>query len=148
MCVCAWGSGRERCGVRGGLAASGYFLRSSSGALGCRAPSKAAAAADTVTGRCEVEKGRRWGGGSLRFMGCCSSQNEEEEGVLKSRGTGPLVPLTTSASRTMGPSATAEEGGVRAGRPFPLPLSDDESSERTQRKRRRSGSLIHNRDED
>lgn len=117
------------------MAASGYFLRSSSGALGRRAPSRAAAAADTVTGRCEVEKGRRagGGGGSLRFTGCWSSQDEEDEGVLKSRGAGPLSPLTTSASLTMEPSGTAEEGGVRAGRPFPLPLSDDESSEGTQR---------------
>lgn len=130
-----WGSGKERCGVRGGFGASGYFLRRSSGALGCRAPSRAAAAAETVTGRCEVEKGRRWGGASLRFMGCWSSQDEEEEGVLKSRGWVVLLPLTTSASLTMELSVTAEEGGVSAGRPFPLPLSDEESSERTQRRR-------------
>ncbi|TNN87783.1 hypothetical protein EYF80_002130 [Liparis tanakae] len=53
------GRGRAGCGARGGLAASGYFLRSSSGALGCRAPSSAAAAADTVTGRCDEDRGRR-----------------------------------------------------------------------------------------
>lgn len=129
LCVCV--CGRDRWDARGGLAASGYFLRSSSGALGCRAPSRAAAAADTVTGRCEVENGRRRGGGSLRFIGCWSSEDEEEEGVLKSRGAGPLLPLTTSDSLTTEPSVTVEEGGVRAGRPFPLPLSDDESSERT-----------------
>lgn len=123
------GSGRAGCGACGGLAASGYFLRSSSGALGCNAPSKAAAAADTVTGRCEVDRGRRGGGGSLRFIGCWSSDDDEEEvGVLKSSGAGPPFPLTTSASLT-----TAEDGGVRAGRPFPLPLSEDESSERHRR---------------
>lgn len=53
--------------------------------------------------------------------------------MLKSRGAGTLLPLMTSATLTMELSVTAEEGGVRAGRPFPLPLSDDESSERTQR---------------
>lgn len=105
--------------------ASGYFLRSSSGALGCSAPSSAAAAADTVMGRCEVGSGRR----SLRFPACWSSDDEEEEvGLLKSSGAEP-PPLTTSVSLTMAPSVTAEEGGVRAGRPLPLPLSDDESSE-------------------
>ena len=53
--------------------------------------------------------------------------------MLKSSGAGPPLPLMTSASLTMAPSVTAEEGGVRAGRPFPLPLSDDESSERRHR---------------
>lgn len=51
-------------------------------------------------------------------------------GLLKSRGAGPPFPFTTSVSLTTAPSVTAEEGGVRAGRPFPLPLSEDESSER------------------
>lgn len=62
-------------------------------------------------------------------MGCWSSDDDDEEvGVLKSRGAGTPLPLTTSVSLTMVPSMTAEEGGVRVGRPFPLPLSDDESS--------------------
>lgn len=56
-------------------------------------------------------------------------------GVLKSSGAGPPLPLMTSASLTMALSVTAEEGGVRAGRPFPLPLSDDESSGRRHRHR-------------
>lgn len=123
------GRGRAVCGVMGFLAVSGYFLRSSSGALGCSAPSSAAAAADTVMGRCGVDRGRRLEGGSLRFTGCCSSVDEEEVGLLKSSGAELLLPLTTSVSLTMALSIRAEEGGVRAGRPFPLPLSDDESSE-------------------
>lgn len=49
-------------------------------------------------------------------------------GVLKSSGMGAPLPLKTLVSLTMAPSVTAEEGGVKAGRPLPLPLSDDESS--------------------
>lgn len=76
-----------------------------------------------------MDRGRRWGGGSLRLIGCWSSDDEEEEvGVLKSSGAGPPLPLTTSVSLTMVLSVTADEGGVNAGRPFPLPLSDEESS--------------------
>lgn len=56
--------------------------------------------------------------------------------MLKSSGAGPPFPLMTSASPAMGPSVTAEEGGVRVGRPFPLPLSDEESSGR-----KRTGSI-------
>lgn len=55
--------------------------------------------------------------------------------MLKSSGAGPPLPLTTSVSLTMALSVTAEEGGVRAGRPFALPLSDDESSEKRDRER-------------
>lgn len=53
--------------------------------------------------------------------------------MLKSSGAGPPFPLMTSVSLTMVLSVTVEEGGVRAGRPFPLPLSDEESSERRRR---------------
>ena len=73
----------------------------------------------------QVRGGQALGGGSLRLIGCWSSEDEDEEvGVLKSRGTPPPLPLTILVSLTMAPSDTAEEGGVSAGRP----LSDEESS--------------------
>lgn len=123
--VCTWGEGRAGC-----LAVSEYFLRSSSGALGCRAPSRAAAAAETVMGRCEEDRDRRCEDGSLKFRSCWSSDDKEEEvSLLKSSGAAPPLPLTTSVSLTIAPSVTAEDGGVRAGRPIPPPFSDEESSE-------------------
>lgn len=57
-----------------------------------------------------------------------SGDDEEDVGVLKSSGAGPPLLLTTSVSLIMALSVTAEEAGVRAGRPLPLPLSEDESS--------------------
>lgn len=102
-----------------------YFRRKSSECSGLNVANMAAAV------------GMAWLIRSLRFTGCCSSEDEDEV-VLKSSGTAVLFPLTWLYDPVTCPAAAPSlteikpiDGGVMLWMPLPLPLSEDESSVKT-----------------